>query len=606
MKGKNKRSYKRGADKRNGGSQDNSRFARGRDDRDAKNAKEARSSNDISWYSKYPNLLVGAGSFPYPNRPGMSMHAGSISAPNATGLYTTAPVIYKVPGVMALDWIPSLGNSSASTDPASVLGKEMYGRVRSVYSGSLTADAPDFVMYVMALDSVFAYIGYLKRIFRTINAYSPENYMIPDNVLRAMGLDGGTIQNLRLERIDLWNAINTLALQVRKFKCPAVMDVMNRHYWMSDNVYTDANSINSQFYLFNLYGVYKFEMLNTPQDKPAPGLSIVTLPHISATAAEATSKSLHVADFLNFGIGLIQALNDWDDSFDISGYLMRAFPDTPSFVVDEIDLGDVLTPVYNEEVLVQIENSHPVLGGSVIYTTQNWTANASAPDFKKGFGNFSVTQDPTTNAVLSMPYYWLTYKDMFELGLGNTQNDGLKPFLSIRSDQPTVADSVVASRLKATTTQGTSQGGWSASATDGGRQFWIQCASEVPLGWRVIDATPLASQDTTFNLQTSADFLVPSVFGFNFAWDTTVTPPSFKANVDPYKVMKPFMNAVKTESFDWHPFIGCYYSQAIGGSTSPEFGWMGDTHNITVIESNDLQKLHTVCLYSEFSSFSIL
>lgn len=36
--------------------------------------------NDISWYSRYPNLLVAAGSFPFPYRPGMTIQTNSASA----------------------------------------------------------------------------------------------------------------------------------------------------------------------------------------------------------------------------------------------------------------------------------------------------------------------------------------------------------------------------------------------------------------------------------------------------------------------------------------------------------------------------------------------
>lgn len=237
-------------------------------------SREARARNDVSWYAKYPDLLQAAGSFPYPYRPGMSIPMGTPS------YNTNIQRSFHIPGVLALDWIPSIGVSNEATSPSSVAAKEIYAKVRSKYSGALDADAPDFMVYLMALDSVFAYIAWCKRIYRTLNAWTPNNYVLPDTLLSAYGLTVQDIQSLREQRVLLWQIINELVLQSRKFTCPALMDVFNRHYWLSDNVYTDANSINAQLYVFNLGGVYQFANLPIVGDSSntAAGLKMISPP----------------------------------------------------------------------------------------------------------------------------------------------------------------------------------------------------------------------------------------------------------------------------------------------------------------------------------------
>lgn len=511
--------------------------------------KDAR--NDISWYSRYPELLVAAGSFPYPYRPGMKIDLGALSTNK------NVQRDFQIPGVLALDWVPSIGVSNDATSPASVAAKEIYAKVRSKYSGALEADAPDFMMYLMALDSVFAYIAWLKRIYRTVNAWTPNNYILPDTVLSAMGLSVQDIAQLRAEKTLLWQVINELVLQSRKFTCPALMDIFNRHYWMSDNVYTDANSINSQFYVFNLVGVYQFANLplaNDP-DNTGAGLQMIAMPKGTATAP------LTAATLLSFGRSLIEALVAWDDAYTINGYLMRAFEGAPSFVVAEIMQDEQLTPVYEEEVLVQIENSLCIPDGN---TLTSFTGN----------NNFNVTQNVLTNAVVCNPTYQVT-----KGADDSTQTLGLEaytvpPLISIRSDAPTVADSVIASRLQAHCLSVTTAGTSDPFVVN------IECGTEVPIRWQLFMQPYDASAASTTRPTMVHQQLVQGATG----------------------TIMPIQLAALVAQFDWHPFV---WLTTVNPYNGMRFFPIGDTHNVTSITPESLRNLHRICLFSEFNSFSI-
>lgn len=537
--------------------------SRARNERDTRTRNESTfkgdARNDVSWYNRNPNLLLAAGSFPYPNRPGMVVNYGTYK-PTATSGVVTNTFEGAIPGAMVLDWIPNLGRSQVATDPASVLGKEIYARVRQVYAGALEADAPDFVMYVMAMDSIFSYIAWLKRVYRCINAWSPENYFTPDGVLTAFGFTPAEIVNLRTEKTELWQDINDLVLQSHKFTVPSSMDVFNRHYWMSDNIYTDAQSLNAQFYIFNLQAVYKYQELNMQSGDPAAGLAMTLLP-----TAKSRSSSLHAKDLYQFGVALINALVAWDDAYTINGYLRRAFEGDSQFIVSEIASTEILTPVYEPEVLMQIENSRAIPRGDLI----------------TDFSGFNVSQDVLTNAVISNPKYTIQISSD-STNIFTHQMYNLKPTLSVRSDTPTVADSVVASRLQSSV---------EASVSGGSAVVTVDAGTEVPVKWKTsIMVLPTHTYEYKVYHQTPC-----------FTLDISKPGADFQSQLNA------LVDMFTTACFDWAPFSFVTY-ETVNGTTGVWWGQriMCDIHNITTISKSDLENLHRVCIYSEFNSFGLI
>lgn len=553
----NKRRSKRMADKRNPRDyRDSERSSNTRDER----VEAARNSfNDISWYSRNPNLLLAAGSFPYPYRPGMSIPLGSITYP--TGKLGTQPLQETIPGVLVMNWIPSFGNSKHSTDPASVAGKEIYGRVRAAYSGPLDADAPDYIIYIGALDSIFAYLGWLKRLYRTISSYTPENFMFPDGLLRAMGFPESYATQLRTRKMKLWQGINELILQSRKFKCPAVMDLFNRHYWMSDNVYTDAPSPRGQIFLFNLDGVWKIgDVQEQSSGDTIKGLVMQTMDF-------APTQNEDIVDVLiKFGRDLIEALDAWDDGYTISGYLQRAFADVPSFAVAELLQQELLEAQYVPEVLTQIENAREL-----------WTLDLTTAGIRNMYQQLYVTQNVQTNSVVTNMDMVYERPSERTLALLAMTPDGVSPMLSLRTDTPTVADTTIATRLHAVT---------EVTAADGKLTFHSQHGTEL------ITYMRMAYMYNGSSTKSWTVIDVHQICLMNIEW---------KAGEDYTDAY--FLSTLTLEQFDWHPFI--YAIGTPANQLFPALAICGDIHNATTVTPEQLENLHKICLYSEFNSFGI-
>lgn len=504
--------------------------------------------NDLSWYAHNPSLLADAANFPFPNRPGMSVPFTSLAGTHK----------YYIPGVCRISWIPSIGISNNPMDPASILGNEIYSRVRNSFSGDLRADGPDYVMYILALDSVFSYIARLKRIYRAMVAWTPDNRVLPEKLMESMGIHQTTLNNLRANRISFHQCINQLVLMTRKFVCPGDFDYINRHYWMNDNLYTDRASINSQFYLLDQMAYYKFAMLPNTDGVDAPGVQMIPSPlDVGGTPENVTYEQL-----FNFGLSLITALSEWDEVYTINGYLQRAYEGSPTFVVDELPFDSVLVPVYSEEVLMQIENlTTPPRG------------------FVRGadYSGMSVTQNSKTNSVVANPKF--VTKSNADITNDVRFFGELLPYINLRVDQTSPALCVEATRLK---TQGSVEVG--AQQTD--KTYPVtttitSCASEIPGSIEIFGLTAMQSG----------------------VWSYTGMPSTLAMRSNgPAPTMYDLWEMVAVSAFDWHPLMLLLYNDVAGNPTT--ISVYGDVANLTSISRNDLTNLHTVCLYSLLNSFN--
>lgn len=382
----------------------NDKCDRASNDNRLSRADEMGVSNDMSWYDRNPKLTLGTARVSFPYRPGMDIRP----------LRDQTDKPFTIPGVMRLEWAPFIGlwNDKNSTSAISLAAQDVFNKVRAAYSGSLDADSPDFMIYFMALDSCYSYIASLKRIFRTATTYSPDTYDVPNTLLRAMGLDSyNKRQEVRDKRVQLWNGINALVSAMSRFKCPAVFPIFNRHYWLNDNVYTDAPSANSQMYVMYQSKFLKFDYQT---------VETIQLGHLTYVTPTWREGSV-VEDMIAFGWELINALAGTDDTFIISGYLRRAYEGVPDFTLDLIEYEDKLVPVYDEVVLSQIENAYtPFNDGSCSITLNG------------------IEQKPKSNAI----------RTDFKMTIPETHQNAPRPFLNLHADVPSPVDIVEASRLQ--------------------------------------------------------------------------------------------------------------------------------------------------------------
>lgn len=470
---KNKRSRK-GTPKKRSKDYRNSSDRERKESFDKGNQYKDDPKNLFEWYNRNPLLTQAAASIPFPYRPGMTLDLGAAIGTKDFAEVGTS-LQYEIPGVMALTFQPTVGYCSQVTDPISLAAKEMYGRVRAAFSGSLPEDAPDIMLYVLAMDSIFMAISNMKRVYRIISTFSPDNYDIPDVLLKAL-TNASAVATLPQYKMQLFQYINELVGMTRKLYVPAIFDILNRHYWMCDNVYTDDSTANSQMYVFKLGYAYKFQL-----DSEGKGM----LEPISMSWQNGSYTN--VVDNMYYTVrGMIEALSNSEDAYTISGHLMRAYDGIAPFVVEPITLNEPFVPYYVPEVLMQIENCKPVV------------LNA---------GSTRITQVPSTNALKSNPQVASASKNgTFENITWSTRYYFMKNLLSIRSDVPTIEMIVEASRLNPALILNT-------------QQIQVHCGSEVVTGLSLYTNSTTVDVDPNYGMGNSSEFALLEKMALLEAWD---------------------------------------------------------------------------------------
>ena len=470
-----------------------------------KRDKRLSSLNDISWYSQYPELLAAAARIPFPFKAGMDIVPGD---PFETG----NDYRHAIPGVLEIDYAPTVGYSDSVQSPSSIVAKEMWARVRSKFSGALDEDPPDLFMYALALDSLHAFHAEVKRIYRTLNVYTPYNRDYPYHVLMAMGLSAAQIEYWQQHKMDLYGIINTMAHKINKFSVPENMDIYDRHRFMNENVYLDRGSANSQSYVFKCLGYY------VVNDAGAKGTELHYTPKTDSTYD-------NVASLMAYFNVMCDALSGWGDAYTICGHIERAYEGEQFYYAELIAQDEMLTPVYVPEVLTQIEN-------------------LTISSFSNENASLNVTQEPTTNAILCAPKLAMSYMGPL--------------MINLEMDNPTAADVTIATRLTT-----------------------CKYGNKAICGTEIVNALWFVGRfwDGTKFVDTKIPFNVCSVY------NTDAAARDVLQYVDYYA------------AFAHHPLA--FMHDAANKKTIYNF----DVMNITPINPEVLEQIHTVCLFSEFNCF---
>lgn len=342
--GKKKPFEKRSAFKKGNIKDDN---MRGPDSRVCAGSKD----NDPNWYALNTQLLKDAASFPYAWPLGNRLNLGD-----------HAKVINKgsIPGIMVMNWVPTIGYSSDGTSPVNVASINTYTKIRHDNSGHANYDHADYMMYLLAMDSVYAYHSWMRRVYGVALTYSNTNRYYPRALVEAMGVD---FDNLQRNLADFRQYINTYAVKASALAVPAKMSFMTKHYWMSEGMYYDSNQDKPQTYLFNPLGFYRFQIAEgaTPHGK----LQFEELfklgegedtPGFKPTGATAKSK-LTIRDMQLYGDALLAPIISDEDFGIMSGDTLKSFGIGGCYTLPMTEETYTVVPSYSPEVLDQIQNA---------------------------------------------------------------------------------------------------------------------------------------------------------------------------------------------------------------------------------------------------------
>lgn len=321
---------------------------------DTKSGYTKLDHNDPAWYLKNPELMASAANLPFPYVPGTNVE---ISSPyyNNTLLGTQS---FALPGVLAVRFHFSCGWSSDVQSPASISAKELWARIRSLYSGRLDADPTDVFMYTLAVDEIFAMLSHAKRLYRIAHSYNAQNRYMPERLWEACGMSTSNLIEVQTDLPRYWGRINELIHKASKFSVPKNMPIFDRHRFMCDSVYADSDSPRAQLYVFVPRGMHRVDDTNTTH----------TGTYLTYSAFNSYNATFD--DILNRVNMALEALNTWEDAYSIHGYFLKAFSESEWYTIPLLDQAETISVTYDPKVLFQVANAH-ALGMNVDTTSMD-------------------------------------------------------------------------------------------------------------------------------------------------------------------------------------------------------------------------------------------
>lgn len=528
----------------------------------------ASSANDPMWYAQNAQLLSDYASLPFGAPLGLTMDASLNLGDRPTAL----------PGVMALYYEPTIGIAQNETDAVTIAARNIYSFVRHANSGHTNYDAPDLMLYLLAMDSVYMFHEYMKRALGVVLDYTPTNRYYPRALLQAMGIDP---EDLSAHIADFRGYINEFAVRMGSLCVPNSMSYMARHSWMASGLYTDAaNSDKAQTYMYVPYAFYVFG-LNAQSGAGELRCTQLFDPTRFKNFANDTPL-LTFEDLRTFGNTLLTPIITNEDMNIMSGDILKAFTDSGIVKVSGVLDGYMVLPVYSAEVLSQIENC-TILGWPL-------TSNVVQQNTAVGGGYLSATYTGYATAsttLTSMP-------DSVQFGdkMWSLLEDSR--LLNFHHNPVSPADVMVATRLSA------------VCDVPAGKPTILQAGSAIvqDANGNNVATVPMQVTYCGSELVTYANFYYYQKVGSLPLALNTATVKSVMWHYGGGTLWE--ISAMSgLEAFDWHPIVypGLLSAPPIGtGITIQGAYWpMVDIDTYTTITPNILRNLHTTAILSEFS-----
>lgn len=479
--------------------------------------------NDISWYSQNPELLKSASSLSFFTTTGLKPTLG-----RATGA---------VPGICALAWSPTVGG--ANNQAIRQAANQVYSYTVHANSRNYAYTPSDQMLLILAGAQVFSMVSLGMRAYGVMNNFNGLDFYTPKALLSAMGFQ---YNDLRNNLSKMWFDLNHIVAKTKQIWIPNTMPLIERWYWLNANIYKDGDSPKSQYYLFAPVNVWQYD-----ETTEETGGSLQSKPWLS----ESAHTWQQYLDLIN---GMIDALLESEDRGIIMGDLLKAYGAEKIYALNPIGSDYTVTPVYDQEVLSQIENASIT-----------------------GFYGGGVTQDNAKD--LTQQWNWYNITSINSSYLTCLSNEVLN-FHTM--DSPTPEMNMIATRLKVL---GATLGGYAPESTTGGGAT----AQIVPYA---------AGTEIIYNA---------GIYFYDWASGSPVltirnfSKQYFNSSDTNFKL---FMS--KWCALDWAPWVypntnvpSITASTAIGsrvdGTANLSFG---DYDNYTIINADELLKMHTAALYS--------
>lgn len=565
------------------------------------------SDNDPNWYAVNPSILRDAASYPYARPTGLPIYFDPVIKPTPTGsanpVTEISPTV--VPGIMTFHWCPTVGGANSAVDAVNIAANSIYSFVRHANSGHSNYDAPDLMNYILAMDSAYSFYAHMVRIYGLMNNYALMNKYTPQAILWALGAD---FENLQSDMANFRAYINQYAYRLSSLAMPSDIYYITRHIWMNENVYMDAETPKAQYYAY-VQDVFMFWLEGSGDVLGQLYFSNIPTTTRTTTSGGRAFNLSTLSDYISFGNKLLNPIIGSEDMNIMSGDILKAFGEGALFKVLPISETYFISPVYNQEVLSQMENIETPPSAM---TTQNINGgdNPFSNNVKMWAGNIMTSNSANypshiiQNSDVNNGYLVENIRVSIPAGIGqNATNNSVtispeqylrssKHILNMHKEAITPEDTMVASRLMINpSTKMTYSTTQQLAIVDYPKHAY---GSEIVVRCQVtafVDNVDMGSDAS------SGASLSYFWFGSEIVFNTA------DLNTSNAVCMNNVLAVIS--KFDWHPKV-CFAVVNTDSSTPKRWSWKTGTplydYCVTAtIDSENLSLMHETALLSELN-----
>lgn len=376
-------------------------------------------TNDPRWYDGNATLVAEASRIPFNYQFGRTI---DMSTHMETAGYNINKLFTNLPGVMAIDIMPTPGIATDSSSAVNIAASAIFQHVRRNLSTYASYAPADVMMYILGIDSIYTVYSFIVRLFGIAGAYSADNLYLPRDVWSAAfsadtenSLTGGAAFTDFINNLANYKAqFNALVYKASTLYMPTDFAITQRHVWLFSNYFMDRNNLKSQIYMFRPQGAYMLDETTSTQGTMLKWVDMGD-----------THGMFKVSAWLQQFDNMIEQYRNSDSMLKIAADLRRAYNDEVGFKLAYVPDNFVITPVYDDYVMEQIHNMRAL--------PRDWYESmlSADPNLHLATDPLNITQSVDKNIVIFNPVRTFSTTDGV---LSTTQKDDLIPYTHLFTD----------------------------------------------------------------------------------------------------------------------------------------------------------------------------
>lgn len=301
-------------------------------------------NNDSMWYKKHPELMVPATQIPFTEIAGEQRPLNVV----AQQINTQSSIIPWLMDatLMTLEIKPTIGESVNQYSAVNQTARLLFDQVVGRKSQDPGFDAPDLMLYHLALAQIYEAMQWAARNYGFIRLYEPRNLTFPDTLLYANNCNP---DEWKVQSVDFVRMYNELVTRLAQIPTAKSMDLFQRSQWKYQYLYTEGLSVREQLYMLVPAG---FLWYTENTDNGAGALIFK-----SFSGYKSSSAGLSMQDIIKYLNDMITAFLDSHSNRQISTWILNAIPDFNLNILTSLDPNYMVSAIFSPEVLNQIKNA---------------------------------------------------------------------------------------------------------------------------------------------------------------------------------------------------------------------------------------------------------